>query len=231
MLAHLLPYLEQGAVYQTLMTGMPGDYLSPKKGYYDLSGYAGPWAAAQAKVKTFLCPSDSAADVANATYAVVDGTGSLKMWGWGAPYGAALGKTNYLGVSGYADTLPGYDQYQGLLANRTNVALAHVTARDGLSNTLMFGESLGDAEKAPRTYAWSWIYAGTLPVGYKGVPEPADPAGWAGYGSRHPGAVQFAMGDGSVKRLPKYITGGYVMNQFIYLSGWRDGQAVNWFPE
>ena len=230
-LVHLLPYLEQGNVYQTLMSGVPGDYLAANKGYPDLSGYPGPWSAAQAKVKLFLCPSDTAADVANATYAVLDGTGALQMWGWGDPYGQALGKTNYLGVSGFADTVPGYELYTGLLANRSGVRLAQASAHDGLSNTLMFGEALGDAEGLPRAYAWSWVYAGTLPAGFGAIPEPQNPAGWAGFGSRHPGACQFALGDGSVKRLPKYITGGYVFAQFVYLSGWRDGRALTWFPE
>ncbi|MBX9578771.1 MAG: DUF1559 domain-containing protein [Gemmataceae bacterium] len=230
-LAHLLPYLEQGNVFGVLMSGMPGDYLSPKASYPDLSGFPGPWSAAQAKVKTFLCPSDTADAVSNATYSVLDGTGALKMWGWGSPYGTALGKTNYLGVSGYADTLPKYDQYVGLLANRSEVTLAQATARDGLSNTLMFGEALGDAEGLPRAYARAWVYAGTLPTGYAGIPEPKNPAGWAGFGSRHPGVVQFALGDGSVKKLPKYITGGYAFSQLAYLSGWRDGRTLTWFPE
>jgi prepilin-type N-terminal cleavage/methylation domain-containing protein len=231
-LAHLLPHLEQGNVFGVLMSGMPGDYLSPKVGYPDLSGYAGPWAAAQAKIKTFLCPSDTASDVANATYAVLDSSGGLRLWGWGPPYGAALGKTNYLGCSGFTDNLPKYEHYAGLLANRSAVTLAQATGRDGLSNTLMLGEALGDAEAAaPRAYAWAWVYAGTLPAGFGAIPGPNNPAGWAGFGSRHPGVVQFALGDGSVRKLPKYITGGFAFGQFVFLSGWRDGRIVTWFPE
>jgi len=227
-LVQILPQLEQGNVYTAFMNGAPADFLSAKKAYPDLSNNPNSWAAAQAKVKTFLCPSDNADTVSIATYVVVDGTnGNLGLWGFGPPQGQALGKTNYLGCSGYADTFPGAGQYIGLLANRSAVTMSQATAADGLSNTFLFGESVGDAETGNRRFAWAWAYAGTMPTGYAAIAAANDPNAWAGYGSKHTGVVNFAMGDGSVRQVRKYITNNPQFSQFVFVSGYHDGINVD----
>jgi prepilin-type N-terminal cleavage/methylation domain-containing protein len=227
-LAQLLPQLEQGNVYTRFMTGVPTDFLSPKKAYPDLGFNPGPWAAAQSRIKTFLCPSDGADTVSIATYVVIDGTnGNLGLWGFGPPQGAALGKTNYLGCSGFADTFPGAGQFIGLLANRSAVTMSQATAADGLSNTFLFGESIGDRETGTRNYAWAWAYAGTMPTGYSAIAAANDPNAWGGYGSKHTAVVNFAMGDGSVRQVRKYITNNPQFSQFVFVSGYHDGINVD----
>ena len=225
-LVHLLPHLEQGNVYTAFTSGVPGDYLSPRARYEAVSTLAGPWGAAQAKIKTFLCPSDNADDAARVSWTTVD-AGGLQRLSYSAPHSRAVGKTNYLGCSGYADIL--FQQYLGLLYNRSAVTMIQATNGDGLSNTLMFGEALGDMESATtRQNAWSWAMAGTLPAGYAAVPLANTAAGWRGFGSRHAGVANFAAGDGSVRVVRKYIpTTSPSFTPFIYSTSWKDGANVD----
>jgi prepilin-type N-terminal cleavage/methylation domain-containing protein len=228
-LPHLLAYVEQGNVATAFASGVPSDYLSPKKQYSHVLWNAGPATAAQTRIKTFICPSDGDVESApNAAWPVVDVAGTsarLSRWYFGPPYGAALGKTSYLAVGGYADAV--MPQYAGVFTNRSTATLGQVTAADGTSNTLMFGEALGDPETGARQYAWSWALAGPLPTAWGGIPAATDPNGWNGFGGKHPGVVLFAMGDGAVRAARKYVTGGTPYTTMVYLSGWKDGVNVD----
>jgi hypothetical protein len=228
-LPHLLPYLEQGNVATVFANGVAADYLSPKAQYSHVLWNAGPATAAQTKIKTFLCPSDSDIDtVPNAAWPVVDSTAAgarLARWYFGPPWGQALGKTSYLACGGYADAV--MSTYVGLHSNRSNVTLSQATGGDGLSNTLMFGEALGDPEVGTRQYAWAWALAGPLSTAWGGIPAASDPNGWTGFGGKHTGVVLFAMGDGSIRAARKYVTGGTPYTTMVYLSGYRDGVNVD----
>jgi prepilin-type N-terminal cleavage/methylation domain-containing protein len=225
-LVHLLPYMEQGNVAAIFANGVAADYLSPKRQYSHVLWNTGPATAAQAKIKTFLCPSDSDVEtVPNAAWPVVDvsgGSARLARWYFGPAWGRALGKTSYLGVGGYADAV--MPQYSGLLTNRSSVTMS--TVADGLSNTLLFGEAIGDPETGTRQYAWSWALAGPLPTAWGGIPAASNVNGWNGFGGKHPGVVQFALGDGSVRAARKYVTGGTPYTTMVYMSGCRDGVNV-----
>ncbi len=227
-LPHLLPYVEQGNVAAQFASGVPADYLAPQKAYRHVLTFGGPAAAAQTRIKTFVCPSDSEIDaVPYAAWPVVDTAGGgarLARWYFGPPWGPALGKTSYLACGGYADAV--MPTYAGLFTNRSaGVSLGAVP--DGLSNTLMFGEALGDPEAGPRQYAWSWALAGPLPTAWGGIPDAANPTGWNGFGGKHPGVVQFALGDGSVRAARKYVTGGVAYTTLVYMSGYKDGVNVD----
>jgi prepilin-type N-terminal cleavage/methylation domain-containing protein len=105
-LAHLLPYVEQDNVYRNMMSGVPADYLSPNakyQGWWTNST----WSAAQARINTFLCPADDpyapaslGVDIALFTHGV-PGNADLRGGFFGSPSGDGLGRTDYLGVSGY----------------------------------------------------------------------------------------------------------------------------------
>jgi prepilin-type N-terminal cleavage/methylation domain-containing protein len=228
-LPHLLSYVEQGNVANVFATGVAPDYLSPRKQYGHVLWNAGPATAAQTRIKTFVCPSDGDIETApNAAWPVVDtagGSARLSRWYFGPPWGQALGKTSYLAVGGYADAV--MPQYAGIFTNRSAATATQVTAADGLSNTLMFGEALGDPETGTRQFAWSWALAGPLPTAWGGIPAAADPNGWNGFGGKHPGVVQFAMGDGAVRAARKYVTGGTAYTTMVYQSGWKDGVNVD----
>lgn len=91
---------------------------------------------------------------------------------------------------------------------------------DGLSNTLLFGESLGHVSGGG-DIPYPWIAAGALPTGW-GFGKPT----FYRFSSRHSGVVYFCMADGSVHGLSKQ------MDKFLFrgpLSGISDGQFVSDF--
>jgi prepilin-type N-terminal cleavage/methylation domain-containing protein len=240
-LVELLPYLEQGPVdSQIRSTGpavVPPDYSNPDRPYPIWSSFNGPWAARNTRIKTFVCPSDDpySTPVAAAVGQLGRDPGNPGQWRFDLAWfnnpsiDPFLGRTNYLGVAGYAGN--GYPQFQGLLLNRSKLSLEQASAGDGLSNTLFFGEYLGGSDAGPRVISASWMGVGCAPTAW-GLPagKGTDPTygNWNAFTSKHAGVVQFAMGDGSVQKLRKGINPG--TNEwalFVYASGWNDGMVVD----
>ena len=98
------------------------------------------------------------------------------------------GRSNYVGVSGKAGNTPSEKQYAGLFVNRIPRSLKQ--ARDGTSNTLLFGENRA---------AITWLGAEGWPVlyGLGDTPSQKKPL----FTSLHPGVVMFATADGAVRGL------------------------------
>jgi prepilin-type N-terminal cleavage/methylation domain-containing protein len=226
----LLPHLEQNAVYSQLMTGVPNDYLMLSRVYPGWFTQLGPWTAAQARIPTFLCPSSddlyaNSLGVIISTHmypqgglAVLDGVYILNSDG-----AAGLGRTNYVGVAGYFGNVA--PAYAGPLTNRSRLALGQFASADGTSNTMMFGEVLGDTDFPPRQFAFSWMGAGVLPTAW-GTPTGTS-SQWLNFSSKHTGIVQFCFGDGSVRGIRQNIGGGNDYVNFVFASGWSDGQVVD----
>ena len=226
-LPFLLPHIEQDALYRRLQFN------------WDLDGVGQPWfqnannwTMAQAKVKSFLCPSDDqkAPNIGSRLGTFATGAsataGTVAIRGFDlstTPDAANLGITNYLGVAGRM----GYtgasavDVLEGVFSNRSRSRIADIT--DGTSNTIFFGESLGRkaGENQPLAFAWMGIGVGVTSWGI--VPnEPAADA-WRSFSSKHPGVVQFALADGSVKALRI----GSDVTTFRQISAMRDGSNPN----
>jgi prepilin-type N-terminal cleavage/methylation domain-containing protein/prepilin-type processing-associated H-X9-DG protein len=204
-LARVLPYIEQGPLYQA--GGIPNTTLAQSN-------------VAATRISLFLCPSDTAYNAPPRT-----DTGNLE--------GFPVGNTNYKGVSGanwgydatqnlWFPTLwknrgtngsyDGLSQGDGALFRVDIFAPRPLLAiTDGLSNTFLIGEDV------PALNTWcSWPYAthayGTCAIPPNAVQpngKPFDPNDWYNnhsFRSRHPGGLQLAFADGSVHFIPNAIS-------------------------
>jgi len=225
-LAIILPYIEQQALYnQMVQYAAPyggASYLSPD------SQATTPWwntslaNSAQTKISTYICPSDDPLVVAQGTFVYMYPANNWTFYGVYWPGQSSLGFTDYAACVGYFGDV--YPPYCGMLSNRSKRSLAVITAGDGTSQTLMFGEALGDTndvKAGPRNFALAWMGAGTMVTAW----GTTDVAQWYTFGSKHTGVTQFCMGDGSVRGLKKSPD----YNAFINAGGWTDG-AVDDMP-
>ena len=203
-LCQLLPYMEQSSVYNPFGANIDMDartYTLPitsppslrrRAWWHDGAGtvvvrggavtYPDIHAVSNAKVPSFLCPSDSADLVF-----IPNGAGfqygfevfgvpgpTISAYGMndqlGRPVARDVAPTNYLGVCGrFPNTAAEYgvtvaadvakiDNYQGMFRNKRDGKLGQIT--DGTSNTLAFGEVTGNwtdgTKPTGRTWSWSW---------------------------------------------------------------------------
>jgi len=162
-LAQLLPYVEQDNAYQLMMSGVPPDYLTTAATYSPWWTYPSAIQAAETRIKTYLCPA-AQADAAPTVILGLTTFPTASGFNLEAPYVSpdpvGLGRSNYQGVGGYAG-LAVATQYAGLFTNRTPVSLTALTGADGSSNTLMFGETVGDIDTGQQQIAYSWMGAGS----------------------------------------------------------------------
>jgi len=219
-LAQLLPYLEANALYEQMMSGVPANYLNVDyvgtAWFYESSV----WQAANNTVSTFLCPSDYSQSATNQLVGLevmlYGGQGIYD--GYYFPNIQTLGRTNYLGVMGYLGMGAGYDNLAGLLGNRSRTNLSLVP--DGASNTLLFGEAIGDSPGGNPTWSFTWMGVGCMPTHFGLAPASE---GWQQFNSNHKGIVQFCLADGAVRA----ISTNADYNSFLYASGYQDGQEFS----
>jgi hypothetical protein len=139
-----------------------------------------------------------------------------------------MGTTNYLGVAGW---LAGsYPPYIGLFTNRQVVSMAQLTAADGSSNTMLFGEYLGDhypssdlGTDGPAVPLW--IGCGAMPTAWGLPSDSGSGSHWYTFGSRHTAICQFVYGDGSVRGARKGC--GSPADFTAWAAGYQDGRIVN----
>jgi prepilin-type N-terminal cleavage/methylation domain-containing protein/prepilin-type processing-associated H-X9-DG protein len=244
-LAYLLPYLEQDNLARQMMQGMPADYLNVNANYAPWWTWNSTWAAAQNQVKMFLCPADDPYSNSVGTLVSVQHmplNNGLPQQGhhWLFPDsgGQGLGRSNYAGVAGYAGNVTGYTRYVGVFTNRSTLTMSQLASGDGTSNTLLFGEYLGDADAGVRQFAAAWMGAGGIATAW-GLPTGPSPQPLFGtnvnvtndgldtFSSKHANVVQFCFADGSVRGLRKGPVSGRAYTNYVYASGWHDGQVVD----
>jgi hypothetical protein len=137
----------------------------------------------------------------------------------------AIGRTNYLGMAGWCDTIPAIcGRFAGAFTNRSETRLSEV--EDGQTATLAFGEAVGGWDKTGTVYelSYSWMGAGAL-VSVAGlVPEgAANRPDRFQFSSEHEGVVLFVSLDGHVGPLKRDID----KSVFRSMSGIRDGELVD----
>src|SRR5262245_20690000 len=165
-LVYLLPYLEQDAIYKAFtplvstMNPVPAttnanEHWLPPSAQNASFPPPAPGAPYTIPIKTYLCPSAYDIDTSDTTQSYgsfkLFQTYSLGFTGWFQPYnnlgyGERLAKTNYVGVAGNFGAVPqrpDYDQFRGIYTDRSQVSLGEISAADGTSNVLAFGELAG----------------------------------------------------------------------------------------
>ena len=238
-LAYLLPYNEQANVHAALKVNWDPNANAPA---WFLDGAN--TAPARTRIKTFECPS--APNEAPQGYmsphyhTVVAPYYQWSVWSFGPT--ANLGITNYAGVGGTYGTLGlSVDSQRGVFVHSrlrgygtTTVTRVgqqdNLTVRDGTSNTLMFGESLGSGWKnaaSPQNsqFVWTWISAGTYPTTYGLLSEQNR---WFGdWSSQHAGVIQFTFCDGSVRGLRTPAESGTNYAVFTALGTVNGGEVAD----
>jgi prepilin-type N-terminal cleavage/methylation domain-containing protein len=195
--AAILPYMEQTAVYKTLV-------------HFDLP-ISDP-ANDQARltvIEIYRCPTDSAPS----RFRLQAGGPSV---GGGAPLPIELAANNYIGVFGTLDyhhvCEPGggaYNRCEGDGIFFLNQGVQFAEIRDGLSQTLAVGER--SSEWAPST--WVGVVTGGwhAPARVTGIAlfppnsEQEEEHYSHNFSSRHPSGTQFLAADGSVKLIAETI--------------------------
>jgi prepilin-type N-terminal cleavage/methylation domain-containing protein len=239
LLVYLLPYIEQANLYQQLRVNFNPVNLGP-------AWYTDPtnWQLAQTKIKLFECPSDQV-DEDTSLYGTVL---AFHCFNYNAPIvpnaddntdadayvldpsdPTVLGRTNYVGCAGLAGrgTSQYWSRYEGIFANRSQSALSRIP--DGTSNTLLLGEFDGGRENGQRMYLRSWMAAGVVPTMSGLARDGQDPVVPPLFGSKHPGLVEFAFADGSVRPLRKGTSWIDAINGWDLANLWPDQYPADWW--
>jgi prepilin-type N-terminal cleavage/methylation domain-containing protein len=235
----LLPYMEQTNVYNNvsaalnvnvdrmpLTTDSSAPPNPPVQAWW-ANGTA--WTAAQVKIPGYVCPSADPYN-SNSVHAANFFNGwSYTLGHFGQPL-PAIGRTNYAPCAGGFGEAPvdptGWGRYSGLFWSRSKKRFSDCI--DGTSNTMAFGEVLGDRSSGQGTlgFAYSWIGMGGHPSAWN-LPNPLNRPGWWQYGSMHPGQILICLVDGSVRG----VSGTVDTLAFRRSTGAVDGEIHNAYEE
>jgi prepilin-type N-terminal cleavage/methylation domain-containing protein len=251
-IAMILPYLGEDTVYDQLpkiCTSRTSDYAS----YRAANPGAPLWLdeipevqmVAKTNLNLLFCPSDFLEVdqstiprniVAQPTFVTDMGNFDLLLAVLGAT--SEYASTNYLGCTGAysGGDVPddSMERFGGIMACRKGTRLAEI--RDGQSNTIAIGESLGHIVDRKRENSNSWFFA-ALGRGRSALDWKSDTStpftglrligdSWyaypAGFGSRHPAHANFARADGSVFSVRRELQ----WPEFYAMCGMHDGEIL-----
>lgn len=246
-------FLEQDALYKSV----PRESVSPGVLYSDyrltnptapawIGDKSGLQEALYTNVPIFLCPSDSLDQPQPDQVAVVtsqpafvedDQRDAMYITSYEDTLSPPAA-TNYVACAGahsggrqpLRELLP----YRGYGSCRERMSISSVT--DGSSNTILYGECIGEISGGVRSRYPSWVFGG-LARGRGELPWKqnrndffpeyllfGDPQYSAvlGFGSVHPATVNFAMGDGSVRSIDRLVD----IETFYAFTGGFDGDVI-----
>jgi prepilin-type N-terminal cleavage/methylation domain-containing protein len=199
----ILPYIEQGSIYNTYLTTFPG--VNRTDGFNNHTGnHPEHNAAREAQVKVYMCPSRRGQALCNINdQGIVKGMGS-----------------DYAVCSGHASNVPNTGTsgiFRMVNSDHMKSAVTLTAATDGLSNTLMIGEKhytpdlMGDYRYDGVVYSGGEQQTYQRRAGWDGgqtqypLAIGPDSAVANQFGSWHSGVCQFVFGDGSVQALRNSI--------------------------
>jgi prepilin-type N-terminal cleavage/methylation domain-containing protein/prepilin-type processing-associated H-X9-DG protein len=209
----LLPHLEQQTSYDTANLSL----MSMNWENMTLSAIG---------VATLWCPSDYGVATSSGLYNVTNSGQTVQVgYYWGNSYSAVTGPWEwdlYNLVPGTLDQLmPGEAQriaQLGPIYALSSVRVAQIS--DGLSNTLLFGETADTGW--PRW--WTWGDGDNTLVGTSAAPNSNTGLPFSIVNSLHPGGANCTFGDGSVKFIKNTIN-SWPTNAY---GSWPAGLGQNW---
>ncbi|WP_218931917.1 DUF1559 domain-containing protein [Adhaeretor mobilis] len=243
-LCHLLPFIEMSNVADLVEPSLSPDQLGDDNHgegewwEYDPLGNSefNTRFVSQFKIPAFECPSDTIEGVVALVGMAGKGpnsTSSSTQWVNirffdNDEFGVSFGVKNYSGVAGVVGDIQGsknvWSSHEGILGNRTKTKFANIS--DGASNTLLFGEIVGQNSgwlgAGGNGVVYSWIGTVNLPMWYWGS-EGSSTIELRSFNSNHPGAVIFARADGSAGTVPEDADTTTMRN----LSGMGDGTSAS----
>jgi prepilin-type N-terminal cleavage/methylation domain-containing protein/prepilin-type processing-associated H-X9-DG protein len=204
---------------------------------------------ANAHIKSYLCPSDNAGDgpgtdlfTQGTAQGIIDGYGIYTPTPPLGPhvyidyvldvpgFGHELGRSNYIGSGGALGKVDPSDTstvdqswapFTGMYYMNSRTKIADIT--DGTSNTIGFLESItGVWPTGQRQFEIAWMGAGWIPTA-RGLAPDGNDTNWRQASSKHPGVVNCAFADGSVRPITKTSD----FNTYIYMTGMKDGQVID----
>jgi prepilin-type N-terminal cleavage/methylation domain-containing protein len=224
-LVYLLPYVEQPFLFGQL--NLKTDVKVKDRPWWDSD--VATLRAARTKIKLFLCPSTDAYRHhpeslfcetftllfrGNPLYSATTYEGGVET---DFEFYMDWGRTNYLGSAGYIGNLQGFTTYEGVFSNRSKCRMSEIT--DGTSNVFLFGETEGGYyDRNVRDGGHTWIGCGIMVTAYGLTTKDFNT-----FHSQHGNAVQFALADGSVRKVSRTID----YDTFIYIGGKDDGKQVS----
>lgn len=254
-LALFLPYLEQANIYNKIppdvLKILPPSVATASNAWINADNGNG-YLASVNRVKTFECPSDNPYDldpskngfvinwfVITPTGANATGVTADQFAGQSLP-----GLSNYVPSAGtigrVATSTPGttgayYAAHEGLFVDEIVNTIPGIT--DGTSNTMLFGEYLGQFVGANGSGSHAVVVAWMGATGFPAYFSMAEPPSYLSYSSRHTGVVNFVFADGSVHGIRKGFTtpgsGADILNRvnsswdaFQILAGKSDGDVL-----
>jgi len=215
----LLPYMEQANIYNRIQSSVfavqPSTVASGSNAWIN-ADFPNVYLASVNRVKAFECPSDNPYDVDPSR------NGFVVIWFINTNSG---GNASGVSADQFAGTYPGMTNYMpsaGLGGHITNGSASTLQAwyaaregvfveeivntipgiTDGTSNTMIFGESLGQfvsGNGGQHSIVTSWMGATGFPAYF----SMAEPTNYLSYASNHTGIVNFAFADGSVHGIHK----------------------------
>jgi len=213
-LVQLLPYIEQ----ENLFKGFKPELytFNSNSGGVSWLNFDAPntYSLARTKIKMFLCPSDDPYAVegssTNNVVCFIDPRGGITgtQVSQFAASGGIPGLTNYVPNAGTLGRFPAliplpildyYAVHEGVFVPNEQFAITAIT--DGTSNTLLFGEYLGNTSNGQRSYSMSWMGASGFPMNYTFNSAPTQMH--FSPNSAHSGIANFVMADGSVRAITK----------------------------
>ncbi|HEV7280706.1 MAG TPA: DUF1559 domain-containing protein [Pirellulaceae bacterium] len=204
-LVHILPFIEQDALYDQI------DFVTPH--VVDNFVLPGGQALRSVRIEAFRCPSDgNERDPLTRSSNYSLSAGSCKVGNNGS--GSCAEHSVW---SAYTNI--GHDQATGKMFNRMSYSHPFVNCTDGLSNTIFAGEvrrgcSAHVDNGWNRSNNGQGLVSTVIPINYDtcdydlGSDACKWRANWStefGFRSRHPGGAQFVFGDGSVRYLAETI--------------------------